>query len=270
MNEQLSKSSLRASRQLYDAVKTKVIELEKQNTSRIIAFQSDAKGEWHKIGGNSLLLYYFEVCQKILNLHPSIQSDTDFSAATFPEGVICVRGLNVLEKRLTLAQVLKEKRVSKRVVVYELNISLPLETLNELRANLIKSREEALAVVRPKSSLDPEAFSYIRHLDSRIYEEVRKLNAFDRECLGLETCNLTHAMFTTYYEMNDGLTSEPTGWQKIYSYACHVSYNLNTMVERKMCPIAPITHIWDDCIALIRHIKRAHLKISSTGSKSRA
>ena len=96
METQLSKSSLRTSRKLYDATKNKVIELEKQNTSRIIAFQSDAKGEWYKIGGNSLLLYYFEICQKILNLHPTIQPDTDFSSASFPEGVIFIGGLTAL------------------------------------------------------------------------------------------------------------------------------------------------------------------------------
>ncbi len=260
METQPSKSSLRTSRQVYDTTKNKVVELEKQNVSRIIAFQSDAKGEWYKIGGNSLLLYYFEICQKILNLHPTIQPDTDFSSATFPEGVICIRGLAALEKRLARAQVLKTKRAGGNTVVYELNISLPLETLDKLRADLIHSREEALAVVRPKSSLDPEAYDYIRHLERRVYEEARKFNSFDREYIGLEAIRLAHRMTTVYFDMNTGLISESSGWKEIYTLARRLSYDLSTVTDLKICPVSPLTRIWDDCINFLHYLKRTHLK----------
>ncbi len=260
METQLSKSSLRTSRKLYDATKNKVIELEKQNTSRIIAFQSDAKGEWYKIGGNSLLLYYFEICQKILNLHPTIQPDTDFSSASFPEGVICIRGLTALEKRLSRAQVLKAKRAGGHTVVYELSISLPLETLDKLRTDLIASREQALSVVRPKITLDPEAYDYIRRLERRTYEEVRKLSPFDRDFIGSEATRFAHRMTVVYFDMNAGLTDESSGWAEIYAIARRLSYDLNTLTDLKICPISPLTRIWSDCINLLHYIKRTHLK----------
>jgi len=142
MKEQLSRASKQSARQRYDKLKAEVAKLEQQNFSRIVAFKSGTSGEWYKIGGNSMLIYYYEVCQKILNVRPNIQPDTDFSTTNFETGVICVRGLETLEKRLVRAEVLKEKRVGKSgTVVFALKISVPEEVMQKLREETVEAQD---------------------------------------------------------------------------------------------------------------------------------
>lgn len=261
MEAQLSKASKQNARQRYDSLKAEVAKLEKQNFSRIIAFRSGTSGEWYKIGGNSMLIYYYEVCQKILNVRPNIQPDTDFSTTNFPEGVICVRGLDTLEKRLVRAEVLKEKRVGKSgVVVFALKISVPEEVMQKLREETVEAQERALSVVRPKTTLDSEAYNILRHLQKRMYEEARKLGVFDREYVGLEAARVSRWMTETYFAMNTGLDTSGAGWQKIYDQACRLSFLLNFMTDLKMAPVQPLARLWDDLMALMRHVKKTHLK----------
>lgn len=259
--DQFSKASKQSARQRYDSLKAEVAKLEKQNFSRIIAFKSGVSGEWYKIGGNSMLIYYYEVCQKILNVKPNIQPDTDFSTTNFPEGVICVRGLDTLEKRLVRAEVLKEKRVGKSgVVVFELKISVPEETMAKLREETMEAQERALSVVRPKTTLDPEVYNILRHLQKRTYEEARKLGTFDREYVGAEAALISRRMTEMYFAMNAGLTAGDTGWMRMYEQACRLSFLLNFITDLKMAPVQPLARLWDDLMALMRHIKKTYLK----------
>lgn len=256
MEEQYSKSTKRRARQGYDAVKAEVAKLEKQNFSKIIAFKSGASGEWYKIGGNSMLIYYYEVCQKILNIHPNIQPDTDFSTTNFETGVICVRGLETLEKRLKKAEVLKARRIGGGTVVYDLKIKLSEETLNKLREETVAARERALSVVRPNATLDPETYRLLRHLQKRMYEEARKMTAFDRAYVGEDAARVSRKMTELYFDMSEGLTPAPEGWKMIYKLANDLSYLMNFMTDLKISQVAPMTRLWDDLTQLIRQVKR--------------
>lgn len=259
--ENLSKASKQSARQRYDSLKAEVAKLEKQNFSRIIAFRSGASGEWYKIGGNSMLIYYYEVCQKILNVRPNIQADTDFSTTNFPEGVICVRGLETLEKRLAKAEVLKEKRVGKTgAVVFELKITVPEAVMKQLRDDTLAAQERALAVVRPKTTLDPEVYNYLRHLQKRVYEEARKMGTFDRAYIGDEAARISRRMTEVYFGMNAGLDVGVEGWVKIYRLAEELSFLLNFATDLKISEVGPISRLWDDLTALIRYIKKNYLR----------
>lgn len=261
MKEQLSKAAKQSARQSYDKIKAEVAKLEKQNFSRIIAFRSGASGEWYKIGGNSMLIYYYEVCQKILNVRPNIQADTDFSTTNFPEGVICVRGLETLEKRLERAEVLKEKRVGKSgTVVFELKINVPEPIMKKLQEETVEAQERALSVVRPKMTLDPEVYSILRHLQKRVYEEVRKMTEYEREYIGLDAAKMTRMMMETYFMMNTNVEmGGTTGWERIYRLARELSYILSFMTDLKIAQVQPLTRIWDDLMMLMKYVKKNYL-----------
>ena len=261
MKEQLSKASKQSARQRYDKLKAEVAKLEKQNFSRIIAFKSGTSGEWYKIGGNSLLIYYYEVCQKILNIRPNIQADTDFSTTNFDAGVICVRGLDILEKRLVRAEVLKEKRVGKSgVVVFELKISVPEAVMKKLQKDTLEAQEQALAVVRPKATLDPEAYNTLRHLQKRTYEEARKMTDYERAYIGLEAARTSREMTEVYFAMNVGIEADSVaGWRKIYALANRLSFLLNFITDLKIAEVAPLARLWDDLTSLMRYIKKNYL-----------
>jgi len=260
MKEQLSRASKQSARQRYDKLKAEVAKLEQQNFSRIVAFKSGTSGEWYKIGGNSMLIYYYEVCQKILNVRPNIQPDTDFSTTNFETGVICVRGLETLEKRLVRAEVLKEKRVGKSgVVVFVLKITVPEPVVQKLREETLEAQERALAVVRPKATLDPEVYNILRHLQKRMYEEARKMTDFEREYVGLEAARVSREMTEAYFAMSAGLEVGTAGWTKIYELAHQLLVFLSFMTDLKIAPVQPLTRLWDDLIKLTRYVKKNYL-----------
>ncbi|MBR3257191.1 hypothetical protein IKG02_02805 [Candidatus Saccharibacteria bacterium] len=200
-------------REEYDRVKSDVFRLEKKNFSRLILVRSGK--EWLKMGGNSMLIYYYDIAKKILDLRPNIQPDTDFSQVIFEEGVISFRGYEGLEKKLRKAQVFKSRKVGRNVVEFELNFSVGVEEMKYLREEMIREREKAMAVLKPRTILYPKIYEKIRRVQKRVFEATRKMTVFERDYNGLLIAEYSRKIAKFYLMLNNGMIPEIEGWKKI-------------------------------------------------------
>lgn len=251
---QNEKSFRRRKREEYDRVKAEVKRLEQSNFSRLILFRSGA--EWFKMGGNSLLIYYFDIARKILSLKPNIQPDTDYSKTIFEDGILSFRGMEGIEERLRKAEVMESKKVGKQTVVFQLNFKVSKEDLKGLREELREERERALAVLRPASILYPEIYKNIRHIQKRLFEVVRKLSAFEREYNGDLMADYSRKIAKYYLMINNGMSPEKEGWAKILELIKHLMIEIMFASELGEIRHDVIVSVGAELVEVRRQIER--------------
>ena len=209
----VEKSFRRRKKEEYDRVKSEVKELEQSNFSELLLFRSG--GDWFKMGGNSLLIYYFDIAKKILDLKPTIQPDTDYSKTIFEDGILSFRGIDGIRERLKKAEVLKEVKSEKTIVRFRLNFSVRKEEIEELKERLREERETAMAVLRPMVILYPVVYREIRHVQKRVFEVVRKMSSYERDYNGNLMADYSRRIAKYYLMLNNGMLAEKEGWKKI-------------------------------------------------------
>lgn len=196
----------------YEKVKTKVMELEEKNLSRLILFDS-GKG-WYKMGGNSLLIYYFKIAP-LLNIKPNIQADTDYTKKIFNEGFISFRGTESLKGKLERLKLLKGEKEEDGFTNFELEFKVDPVQLRSFRADLRQQRENAVRTLVPEIVIEPVIYGKIRYLQKRTFEIGRKMNDYERKYNGLLISDYARKMAKYYLMMNFNLMEERVGWKKI-------------------------------------------------------
>lgn len=206
-------SSKKVDKKAYNSLKQKVKKLEENNYSRLILFESG--NDWYKMAGNSMLIYYYEIAKKRLDLKLNIQPDTDYTQTLFEEGVLSFHGADSLEKKLKRLDILKERRDGGGAIVYELNFKISKEEIGKFHEFLLEDQERAAKILQPKILLHPEIYKKLRHIQKRTFEVVRKMSSFEREYNGLRIAEYAQKMTRYYMSMNNGLLKEKDGWEKI-------------------------------------------------------
>ena len=206
-------------KELYAQVKKEVKELEEKNYSRLILFRSGR--EWFKMGGNSLLIYYFDIAQDKLNDKPTIQPDTDYTDVLFEQGIISFRGGESLEKKLKKAGVFKNVRFAhnNETIIFELNFSLNEEEMIKRRKELHSVQDRAMTILKPTVLLVPLVYDRLRRVQKRTYETVRKMTDVGRDYNGKLIGEYSRMMMKYYLMINNGTITEKEGWQKILDSA---------------------------------------------------
>ena len=217
------------------------------------------------MGGNSLLIYYYEIARKLLKQKPNLQPDTDYTKCIFEDGVLSFHGTDSIEKRLNKVGVLKEKRSGSTSIVYEMNFTVSQERITELRAKLKAEQERAISILRPSAILVPEIYEQLRHILKRIFECVRKMNAFERDFNGLVMTNCARDMLKSYRMINSGLIDEKAGWSAIYEKADYLIYELSFTSDLRIWRQDVIVSIGADIIQLKRLLEK---KLEADGKAS--
>lgn len=253
-------------RQDYERLKQRVRLAEKTNYSRLILFESG--DEWLKMGGNSLLIYYYDIAKRSLKEKPNILPDTDYTKTIFEDGIISFFGTNAIEKKLKKAGVLKEKIKRDGGVIFELNFSV---SEKEIKAHLLElqlEKRRALEVLNPKIMLEPEIYECIRSIQKRIFETVRNTTSFERDYNGLKLCEFSLEICRQYNYMNLGRVKEPEGWDKILDLIDRLSTEITFVIELKIWSQDTSVAVATKLVQLKRLCERKLKNVtSSTGQK---
>ena len=205
-------------------IKAEVYEREKANRSQIIVFPS-GKG-WYKIGGASMLLYYYEIAQKVLRRMPRIQPDLDYGELKFRLGVISIRDPEAVQERIEKAGALK----------------------------LAKRETSGIFEIAPIS--EAEDYRRIKHVFKRACEVVRKMREYDRVCIGYRIVAHTRKILQVYMLMAEGMVAELEAWREIYKYAKLLLNELGLTVDLMMWQNEIAVAIGTDVAAIKRLAER--------------
>ncbi len=196
----------------YEKTKALIKNLEDKNYSNLIIFRSGA--EWYKMGGNSLLIYFFKIAPE-LGIKPNIQADTDYTKIIFAEGVISFRGVKALEEKLKRLKVINSKKENADYTIFELNFRVDPAQTNFYREELTDEREKLLKTIAPKITVKPILYSKLRHLQKRIFEIVRKMTEYERKYNGYLLADYSRKLTKYYLMANVELMAEEDCWSKI-------------------------------------------------------
>ena len=202
----------KAERERYEIVKEKVKKLEEKNFSRLVLFRSGE--EWLKMGGNSLLIYYYIIAPK-LKVKPNLQPDTDYTREIFEDGILSFRGVEAIRKKLEKLDVIKAEREGLDSVVFELNFSVSAKEIERLKDELEYEQEKRLTILKPAVVLVPIVYEKLRHIQRRVFETVRKMSIYERDYNGLLMAEYSRKMVKYYMMINNGLLAPKEGYRKI-------------------------------------------------------
>ena len=210
MNEQ---AKAQQDRIKYEELKEAIKNLEEKNFSRLILFHSGGK-EWYKMGGNSLLIYKNKIVPQ-LKIRTNVQPDTDYTKCIFEEGVISFRGVESLKERLEKAEKLKKITRRGEAVIFDLNLVVTEEEMQEYREELKDERERAVAVLRADIVLSPEIYGKLKYIQRRVFETVRKMSVYERSYNGMVMTEYSRMLTKTYMMMNNNMMDVKEGWKEI-------------------------------------------------------
>ena len=236
-------------------IKAEVYEREKANRSQIIVFPS-GKG-WYKIGGASMLLYYYEIAQKVLRRMPRIQPDLDYGELKFRLGVISIRDPEAVQERIEKAGALKlAKREASGIFVYTLKQQCDTERLKDYIEELKFAQDRAMAVLEIAPISEAEDYRRIKHVFKRACEVVRKMREYDRVCMGYRIVAHTRKILQVYMLMAEGMVAELEAWREIYKYAKLLLNELGLTVDLMMWQNEIAVAIGTDVAAIKRLAER--------------
>lgn len=210
MNEQ---AKAQQDRVKYEELKVAIKNLEEKNFSRLILFHSGGK-EWYKMGGNSLLIYKNAIAPR-LKIRVNVQPDTDYTKCIFEDGVVSFRGMESLKERLEKVEKLKKITRRGEVVIFDLNLVVTEEQMQEYRDDLRDERERAVAVLKADIVLTPEIYGKLKYIQRRIFETVRKMSVYERSYNGMVMTEYSRMLTKTYMMMNNNMMDEKEGWAEI-------------------------------------------------------
>lgn len=196
----------------YEEIKNLAKEMEVKNLESLILFKSGK--EWYKMGGNSLLIYYFKIAPQ-LKIKPNIQPDTDYTKKIFEDGVISFRGVANLKTKLERLKFLKSVKEKNGLVIFELTFRLEKTQIRDYKVELQEEREKIMKTIAPEVVVAPEIYEKIRFVQKRIFEIVRKLSVYERKYNGELMAEYSRKMAKYYLMINTGMIAEKEGWKKI-------------------------------------------------------
>ena len=149
----------------YQAIKSKVFEMEKTNNSKVIVFSSGPG--WYKIGGNSALIYAHMLAPKI-GVAPSIKEDRDFYSK-FENGTISVRHLDLLTTNLKNIGIEPEQETPE-MTIFALDKPLSKQELKAI-CNIREERVERVNQIVCTKQLYPSVASLMRKITKELYSK---------------------------------------------------------------------------------------------------
>ena len=250
----MEKATEKFDKEAYDRLKRKVKRLENKNFSKLILFESG--GEWYEMGGNSLLIYAFEIMKPFFHKKVGILRDTDYGTVTFPDGVISFRGTEAIERRLKTADVLKERREGGGAVIFELTFSVTPDTIIGRRAELKTEAERVNRLIRPQVAIEPEIYTTLRHIQGKTYTAMRKSAPLDRAYNGNLIAAEGREMMKLYLKINNGTASEAEGWRELLRRVSDLMLEVSFCVELNIWETSTAVALQSDLREVKRRLER--------------
>lgn len=237
----------------YKELKRRAFEFEKTNKDSIVIFPAKGDGTWYKMGGNSALFYMRYVMGR-LHLSANYRDDTDY-CYVFDLGTITVRNLELIQKRMERADVLKEVIRGGGSYRYKLKFSHTEKEIEDLRREELFRRERLSKIIEP-SFMNPELYVNIAHLAKRCSEMASKRqDHFARSIYGRELVAAANTLFEEYLMMTS-IPKENTveNWRKLSEQAVRITVKLQIISELKLWPQDKCAVIGKEAIEINRSI----------------
>ena len=216
---------------VYAEYKHKITEFEKTNHEHLALIRSTHG--FHKMLGNSLLFYAFNIAPK-LNLEAKVFSDGDYEDKS-QFGIVSVRDIDEFEKSL---KKLKIKRVVTKDKTGNLVIfKLPWEYSDKEIEKFVNQNTYDLHkynhVIVAENTI-PALFLNLNELLKVCYENVRRLEPVAREALGNFIVEIDAEMVRMYVEMTNGRVSENDGLKEIRKRLNQVKSQVKILADLKL------------------------------------
>jgi len=219
----------------YKELKRRAFRFEQQNNDSIVVFPAKGDGTWYRMGGTSALIYLERVVRP-LHLSATMRDDTDYNYV-FELGMVTIRDVQLLERRIERAKVLDRVMRGGGTVRFKLNFSLTKVQIQELENQEILRRNNLAKIIEPTFS-NPELYVEIAHITKRVTEMASKRqDHFAQSVYGRGIVKAAEAWFREYLLM----TSEPDGnsierWQKLRDMTVDLVLRLQIIGELKLWP----------------------------------
>lgn len=187
----------RKKREQIEKAKEIVFAMERDNYDKIIAFAS-SQG-YYKLGGNSALMYYYDIAKKI-GRSPTLHIDFDFYS-TFRDGIVSIRPIEkfVVDMERNGYKAIEELEDG-RIIVFSMPSKMTPEYLERLR----KTEENKIKEIHKMVTTNIVWPDVNRELDGLMRvgsNNVRKMETAARECLGFRLLDNILAITKSYYDI---------------------------------------------------------------------
>ncbi|MDO4612343.1 MAG: hypothetical protein Q4B29_02715 [Candidatus Saccharibacteria bacterium] len=176
-------------------LKSRVAELEKTNTSYLIAYRSTKN--YYKFIDNSALFYAFDISNRI-GRRFTLNNDTD-SYARSEVGVISIKALDRLESQLNDVKIFRNKTKSTdEIIHFEIPKPYKFEQIQNFHTRAKEDLTRSIQVIVPKNPI-PELFTTIRDLNERIYHTFKRISEpLAREAYVIPILKTAKEILTSY------------------------------------------------------------------------
>ena len=186
----------------YEAIKSHVYEWESHNYDKLILFKSRGEGGWYKMGGNSAIIYHYEIAPK-LGRKSNLNIDLDYFSK-FSNGVVSIRGIETLTKELETIGVKMIENKNDDVIIFKLKTRLSKQQIEVLLGIEEEKIKQINRLVLPKGPTNPDLYRQLRDLLKRLCELCRKAGAPDRDIFMTEMARRSKLMMEGYFALAQG------------------------------------------------------------------
>ena len=188
--------------QIYNKTKAHATLLEYQNNNKIIVFPS-VDAPWYKMGGRSALFYAYDIAYRACGKKdlPAVRHDTDH-AHRFTDGIVFIKDINVLIKRLGDIGIVKYRVLKDGIYVFYLNKEYSDAEIKGFKETKYRKGEELYNMVAVKR-VYPEIHGIIAKLVQMVFPKSKKLPTFYQNSIGIWITEAVKEINKAYFEITN-------------------------------------------------------------------
>ena len=199
----------------YAKRKKVVYDFEQRNTKYLVLFLAsdgnnpEKKQKFYLMGGNSAMIYAYDIAPRIGRKTPAIRSDLDFTDERFEDGMCSIMGIETLEDKLAGIGIHRDKKYDKKdlIIFFKLNHEYTkddIKQMSKIRKNEIKKVNTTLFA----KVIYPDVHKLILSLQASIYHKTMNISRDHREVLREQILGPMFTLANEYTLMAHGARDE--------------------------------------------------------------
>ena len=239
-----------------------VYDLEQRNKRYLILFLSsdgenpEKREKFYFMGGNSAIIYAYDIAPRIGRKTPAIRADRDFTEEKFENGMCAVMGLQTLEDKLAGIGIYRDKKIEKEdmVIFFKLNHEYTkddVEQMLKLRKNEIKMVNTTLFA----KVIYPDIHKLVLILQTTIYHKTMNVSREHREVLQAQILDPMFALANEYTLMAHGARDEVKAGEKMLEAIYILMMRVRFLQDLEIWDVATCAKIGKDLAMLELLIK---------------
>ena len=213
-------------RRMAKVAKEFAFEFEKTNHNQLCLYAST--GKWHKIGGNSALIYVHRIAPRLDIKPPKLLNDSDYYSH-FKTGVVAIKDVETFEKRLESLNI-HCVEATELYRIYDLGYKLTSGELKRL-ANMELSRKERINQLVIPKNVYPDIYFHIMEIHKMIRTMVYKMPTVDQRPYGRPILQEIQQAAIDYRILSNGEISLEQGLNSLFLHSQQIFYRMHDLIE---------------------------------------